>query len=95
MADKPELQEVKVEAEHITVRVGILTIETTATGPDSLAIGWGTRILFDGQPPPFDVAKIELSTDAESPWQVKLTGFVREPKAETPAASWRERKPQL
>lgn len=95
---KPQPQEVVVEAEQIAVRVGNLTIETPpALG--NVTPAYATKVLFDGQPPPLMVSRIELVCDAEDGvWRVtlaKISGFVSNRAAPDAAESWRDRSPQL
>jgi hypothetical protein len=93
-AEAPQRQEIAVEAERLTVRVGNLTIETPRH-EGMVAVLYGTKVLFDGQPPPIDITRIELTGGVDEAWTVKLTGFVQNPQPEAPAASWRGRKPLL
>lgn len=70
------VQVMEVEAEHITVRVGNLTIETPPAQPGRIVHPYMTKVLFDGKPAPISISRIELTCGVDEAWVVKLTGFV-------------------
>jgi hypothetical protein len=96
-AEAPQRQEIAVEAERLTVRVGNLTINAAPADGGPVATVLGAQVLLDGKAPPLGIQGVEIVGDirGDGIWHVKLHGFVRNPKVEVPAESWRGRKPLL
>ena len=66
-----------VEPEVLFAKVGTLSIYAEKSEHSQTIHGFGTKILFDGKEPPFNVTRLVLTIDCDEPIKVEMHGYPR------------------